>query len=145
MSFLLNLMDGLEDCEGFLLIATSNHPEKIDAALLQRPSRFDRLWNFGLPGFDERARMMRLRGRDAFSETAIAEAAQASEACSMAMVQEMVVNAMLGALHEGRKPTDADLLGSVRRIKEQYHQSQRVSGDLPTARVGFHANAEEDL
>ena len=62
LSFLLNLLDGIDGHEGFLMIATSNRPERLDPALLQRPSRFDRVWEFGLPGLEERVRMLQAQG-----------------------------------------------------------------------------------
>ena len=41
-STFLNELDGLdEEYRGVLTVATTNHPEKLDPALLQRPSRFD--------------------------------------------------------------------------------------------------------
>lgn len=35
--------------EGILTIATTNHPEQIDDAIINRPSRFDVKYNFDLP------------------------------------------------------------------------------------------------
>lgn len=35
--------------QGILTIATTNHPENIDDAILNRPSRFDVKYNFSLP------------------------------------------------------------------------------------------------
>lgn len=35
--------------EGILTIATTNHPERIDDAILNRPSRFDVKYTFSLP------------------------------------------------------------------------------------------------
>ncbi len=40
LSYLLQKLDGLEDSSGRLIIATTNHPENINPALL-RPGRFD--------------------------------------------------------------------------------------------------------
>jgi SpoVK/Ycf46/Vps4 family AAA+-type ATPase len=37
------------DNEGILTIATTNHPERIDDAILNRPSRFDVKYEFTLP------------------------------------------------------------------------------------------------
>lgn len=41
-SFFLNQLDGLEGNDGLLLIASTNHLDKLDVALSGRPSRFDR-------------------------------------------------------------------------------------------------------
>ncbi|GJE96040.1 ATP-binding protein [Phanerochaete sordida] len=48
-SYFLNELDGLADNEGILTVATTNHPERIDDAILNRPSRFDVKYNFTLP------------------------------------------------------------------------------------------------
>ncbi len=53
-SVFLNEMDGFANNEGLLIIASSNHPGKIDEALLKRPSRFDRVFHLGLPAHEER-------------------------------------------------------------------------------------------
>ena len=50
----LNELDGFQNNDGLLIIASSNHPGKIDEALLKRPSRFDRVFHIGLPGLAER-------------------------------------------------------------------------------------------
>jgi transitional endoplasmic reticulum ATPase len=41
-SFFLNQLDGLENNDGLLVIATTNHFDRLDAGLANRPSRFDR-------------------------------------------------------------------------------------------------------
>lgn len=47
LSFILNLLDGIRETPGRIIIMTTNHPEKIDPALL-RPGRIDMMVNFGL-------------------------------------------------------------------------------------------------
>ncbi|MDO8806292.1 MAG: ATP-binding protein [Elusimicrobiota bacterium] len=61
MSNILNQLDGLASGEGVLVMATSNAPEKLDPALVHRPSRFDRIWRFGLPG--EEQRLAQIKGQ----------------------------------------------------------------------------------
>jgi SpoVK/Ycf46/Vps4 family AAA+-type ATPase len=53
-SFFLNQLDGFEQNDGILTIATTNHPERLDPAIVDRPSRFDRKYHFGLPAGAER-------------------------------------------------------------------------------------------
>lgn len=55
----LNELDGFQRNEDLLIIASSNHPGKIDQALLKRPSRFDRVFHLGLPGLPERQEFCR--------------------------------------------------------------------------------------
>lgn len=141
MSFLLNLLDGFNTYEGFLIIATSNHPERIDPALLHRPSRFDRVFNFGLPGLEERRQMLERRSQGKFSRQALEEAAEKSQGWTMAQVQEVVVSAILQAVHARRDPGDDDLRLSVERLSEQYRTTQKVNGAIPSPQqVGFHGN-----
>jgi len=53
-SVFLNELDGFAQNTGLLVIATTNHPEKLDRSILDRPSRFDRKFHFPLPGESER-------------------------------------------------------------------------------------------
>ncbi len=55
----LNELDGFQNNTGLLVIASSNHPGRIDEALLKRPSRFDRVFHIGLPEAAERATFAR--------------------------------------------------------------------------------------
>ena len=41
-SFFLNQLDGIEGNDGLLILATTNHFDRLDPALNSRPSRFDR-------------------------------------------------------------------------------------------------------
>ena len=42
-SFFLNQLDGIEGNDGLLLIGTTNHFDRLDPGLSERPSRFDRI------------------------------------------------------------------------------------------------------
>jgi AAA+ superfamily predicted ATPase len=53
-AFFLNELDGFQVNSGVAVIATTNHPEKLDSAILERPSRFDRKYHFELPNEEER-------------------------------------------------------------------------------------------
>ncbi|KAL1595660.1 hypothetical protein SLS60_009349 [Paraconiothyrium brasiliense] len=54
-SYFFNEVDGLENNDGILMIATTNHLDELDPGLSKRPSRFDRKYLFPLPNKDERA------------------------------------------------------------------------------------------
>jgi transitional endoplasmic reticulum ATPase len=53
-SYFFNELDGLENNNGIMIIATTNHLDKLDPGLSKRPSRFDRKYNFPLPSNEER-------------------------------------------------------------------------------------------
>lgn len=54
-SYFFNEVDGLENNDGILMIASTNHLDKLDPGLSKRPSRFDRKYLFPLPDQGERA------------------------------------------------------------------------------------------
>ncbi|MGQ0814085.1 MAG: ATP-dependent metallopeptidase FtsH/Yme1/Tma family protein [Gemmatimonadota bacterium] len=56
---LLVEMDGFSQTHGVVVIAATNRPEDLDAAL-KRPGRFDRIVNVGLPTSDGREAILRL-------------------------------------------------------------------------------------
>ena len=119
LSHFLNLLDGLKVLSGVLVIATCNEPEKLDPALLHRPSRFDRIWNFPLPAVEQRLALLRKHGGTYFSEPVLREVAQRSHGFSMTYVQEIVVNALLESAHNGTNPSDPELLRSLDTIRLQ--------------------------
>jgi AAA+ superfamily predicted ATPase len=57
-SFFLNELDGFAANQGIVTIGSTNHPEKLDPALVDRPSRFDRKYHFDLPAAPERRRYL---------------------------------------------------------------------------------------
>jgi AAA+ superfamily predicted ATPase len=51
---ILNLLDGENQIDKVLNIATTNYPEKLDRRLVARPRRFDRVIKIGMPSADVR-------------------------------------------------------------------------------------------
>lgn len=140
MSYLLNLLDGLNSPDGLLVVGTTNAPERLDQALLHRPSRFDQVWHFGLPALDERYRLLAKRALGRFSEDALRLAAQATSGFTMAYVQETVVNAFMRAIKEKRPPLDSDLADSVERLRAQHRSNLKADGAVQRVHeVGFGA------
>ena len=58
LSGLLNAMDGMGSLEGVLFVLTTNHPEKLDKALM-RPGRIDLMLEFPLPETQELVNIFR--------------------------------------------------------------------------------------
>ena len=128
MSFLLNKLDGLNSEDGILVLATSNAPEKLDPALVHRPSRFDRVWAIGLPGLQERVRLLKRKGGRFFSDEALEKAAEASSGFSMAYTQEIITNAMLIAANTDAEPATAHLEKSLEQLKGQFKTTAAREG-----------------
>lgn len=100
LSVFLNELDGLSDDTGILTIATTNHPERLDPALLERPSRFDRKYHFPLPSSGERASYLRrwdlrLEAEMRLGEPTIQALVERTEAMSFAFLKELVLSSMV--------------------------------------------------
>jgi SpoVK/Ycf46/Vps4 family AAA+-type ATPase len=53
-SKILNLLDGAESAEGTVFLATTNYPEKLGPRIMNRPSRFDRVYKVPHPNAEAR-------------------------------------------------------------------------------------------
>jgi AAA+ superfamily predicted ATPase len=99
-SFFLNELDGFESNTGLVALATTNHPDRLDPAILNRPSRFDRKYYFNLPAAAERfayvaAWNKQLQPELRLSETAAREVVQQTENFSFAYLKELFVSATM--------------------------------------------------
>ena len=138
LSHFLNRLDGFKVLSGVLIIATANEPERLDPALLHRPSRFDRMWRFPLPGIEQRLALLRKRGAPYFSDDALQKAANQSHGFSMTYVQEIVVNALLECAHDGTVPGDDCLLNSLEALRMQRKSAAKPGESLEEREsVGF--------
>jgi len=142
LSHLLNKLDGFDDTTGLLVIATSNHPELLDRALLQRPSRFDRVWRLGDPDLPTRRVYLRHLIGGLVDDDTIASAAEATAGFSMAFLHELKVAACMRAGREGRDAlVPDDVLLSVELLRRQI-RTAAMPIDAERA-VGFGQRVDE--
>jgi hypothetical protein len=99
-AFLLNELDGFADNDGVVVIASTNHPEKLDPAILDRPSRFDRKYHFTLPDLPERLAYIRHWNQALQSEMRLADSEAAAVAentshFSFAFMKELFMSTMM--------------------------------------------------
>jgi DNA polymerase III delta prime subunit len=125
-SFFLNELDGFESNTGLVVLATTNHPEKLDPAILDRPSRFDRKYHFELPAAAERlayvaAWNMRLEAELRLSAKGASEVVQRTENFSFAYMKELFVSATMQWMSTNLGPQAARLHGGVtqRQISDE--------------------------
>ncbi len=132
LSHFLNRLDGMESFEGVLIVATTNHPERLDSALTDRPSRFDRVFVLENPTGPVRRAYLRACFADAFDDQLVPW----TEGLTMAQLKEVWISACLEAIHRGgttpsleaaRKATD--------RLRTQRESVER-EWDGPRA-IGF--------
>lgn len=95
---LLARLDGLSGHNGILVLGTTNNPDKIDEALVHRPSRFDRVWQFRSPDFDLRLQYLRQHLNDADGGW-LEEIAGETDGWSFAYLNELRTTAAVIALN----------------------------------------------
>lgn len=124
-SFFLNELDGFATNHGILTLATTNHPERLDPAILNRPSRFDRKYHFELPNLIERSAYIRLWNNTLneemrLSDSAITQVAEHTESFSFAYLKELFLSSMMrwmGAMETGAM--EKVMLEQVAGLREQ--------------------------
>jgi len=99
-SFFLNELDGFAGNTGILTLATTNHPERLDPAIVDRPSRFDRKYPFDLPAVEERRAYIiqwngSLQPALRLSDSAIAVIAARTDDFSFAYLKELFISSMM--------------------------------------------------
>lgn len=109
-SFFLNQLDGFERNVGLMVIATTNHPDRIDPAILDRPSRFDRKYHFALPEADERRAFLqlwqaKLAAETGWSADSIESLLDVTAGFSFAYLKEMVVSGVLRWMAASESPS----------------------------------------
>jgi hypothetical protein len=105
-AFFLNELDGFQSNTGVVVLATTNHPEKLDSAILDRPSRFDRKYYFQLPADAERFAYIskwnqELQPELRVSERGAAELVRKTANFSFAYLKELFVSSMVQWVTDG--------------------------------------------
>lgn len=143
-SYFLNELDGFAKNTGILTIATANDPAKLDPALVNRPSRFDRRYTFHLPELHERSVYLQMftASLDPELRLTLDEAgpiAVITEGFSFAYLKELVLSSMMEWITKGRADRFSVVLeGNVDPLREQ------MSSDIvPTPEV-LHSHEDDD-
>jgi hypothetical protein len=124
-AYFLNEMDGFASNEGILTLATTNHPERLDPAILERPSRFDRKYTFDLPGTEGRLQFMqtfasRLDEELRPSPDGMPKLVEQTEGYSYAYLKELFLSAMMQWIESpGSRTIDELMLAQCETLKQQ--------------------------
>lgn len=130
MSHFLNKLDGFSKHDGVVVLATTNHPEHIDPALLNRPSRFDRVWVIENPDRECRQMFIRRKFPQIICKEAVEELAAETDKFSMAYMEELYVASSLAAINKGKElPDEADIFEAAvelsLQVRDASHQFER--------------------
>jgi DNA replication protein DnaC len=124
-SFLLNELDGFQSNTGIVVLATTNHPEKLDSSILDRPSRFDRKYYFQLPAAPERLTYIdrwneRVQPEMRVTKTAAALLVHGTEGFSFAYLKELFVASMVQWVSSGGEGSmDKVILAQTELLRSQ--------------------------
>lgn len=116
-SKLLNLLDGAELAEKTIFLATTNYPEKLGARIMNRPSRFDRVYK--IPHPDAEARKLYLDtlagGEDVVPS---ARWARETEGLSLSHVKELFIGSyIMGG-------NDAEIIDTLRGMRVRHSSGE---------------------
>ncbi|NKX55841.1 AAA family ATPase [Arthrobacter mobilis] len=113
----LDAMDGLDDDADVAFVLTTNRVDMLERALAQRPGRVDLAVQVPLPEAGERAALLRLYARElAFSDDAIARAAELTAGTTASFARELVRRAVVASALSGTDPADPHLLDAAEEL-----------------------------
>jgi len=129
-SFFLNELDGFASNAGIVTLATTNHPERLDTAIVDRPSRFDRKYHFDLPGLAERQQYIGLWNGELQSDLrltddGIVQAAALTDGFSFAYLKELFLTCIMRWINgvatpgEGEASMDTVIAEQIALLREQ--------------------------
>src|SRR5262249_35575934 len=134
-SFFLNELDGFAANIGVILIATTNHPERLDPAILDRPSRFDRKYPFDLPALPERLAYITMWSASLqpalrLSEDGKTKLASATEGFSFAYLKELFLSSMMRWINQ-QGNMEQVMLEQESVLREQMVSAQNQTPKVP--------------
>ena len=137
---LLTEMDGFDGSKGVVILAATNRPDSLDAALL-RPGRFDRRIPVELPDLKGREEILKVHARKIkiADNVNFHEIAKAASGASGAELANIVNEAALRAVRDRRKfATQADMEESIEVVIAGYQKKSRVLSEKEKLIVSYH-------
>ena len=137
---LLTEMDGFDGSKGVVILAATNRPDSLDAALL-RPGRFDRRIPVELPDLKGREEILKVYARKIkiADNVNFHEIAKAASGASGAELANIVNEAALRAVRDRRKfATQADMEESIEVVIAGYQKKSRVLSEKEKLIVSYH-------
>ncbi len=137
---MLSEMDGFDPTEGIVVMAATNRPDILDAAIL-RPGRFDRQIVVPLPDLDERLPILQVHCKDKRVDPTVdlGKVARGTPGMSGAALATQVNEAALHAVRRGSKMIqNEDFEASRDRVLMGQRRESLVLSGAEKERVAFH-------
>lgn len=135
-SFLLNELDGFHSNTGVIVLATTNHPERLDSSILDRPSRFDRKYYFELPSAKERFAYvakwnLELQTDMRVTDGGVVAVVKGTKGFSFAYMKELFVAAMVQWISSGGTGRMDEVIWSQTQLLRSQMNSNSQSVNNP--------------
>ncbi|MEL6898520.1 MAG: ATP-dependent zinc metalloprotease FtsH, partial [Planctomycetota bacterium] len=140
LNALLVEMDGFDSNSGVIVIAATNRPETLDAALM-RPGRFDRQVLVDRPDLSGREEILRVHVKNVKLDDAVQliDIAQMTSGFAGADLANLVNEAALLAARAGKKSvTHHEFDEAVERVTAGLEKKSRVMSEDEKIRVAYH-------
>ena len=137
---LLTEMDGFEDNTGVIILAATNRPEALDAALT-RPGRFDRRVPVELPDLKGREAILKVHAQNIKVEDDVDYGiiARMAAGASGAELANIINEAALRAVRDKRdKVSQSDLEESIEVVIAGYQKKNTILSDCEKLIVSYH-------
>lgn len=137
---LLTEMDGFEGNNGVIILAATNRPESLDAALT-RPGRFDRRVPVELPDLKGREEILKVHAKKikVSEDVDYSKIARMASGASGAELANIVNEAALRAVRDNRKfATQTDLEESIEVVIAGYQKKNAILTDHEKLVVSYH-------
>jgi hypothetical protein len=124
-AFFLNELDGFASNIGIVTLATTNHPERLDSSILDRPSRFDRKYPFDLPELPERTAYVSmwnstLKSSLRLSEEGVTKISELTDGFSFAYLKELFLSSKMRWIATPQEGTMEEVMAEqVGKLREQ--------------------------
>lgn len=123
-AFFLNELDGFESNKGIVVLATTNYPDRLDPAILARPSRFDRKYYFQLPAHAERAAYIdwwnqHLNAELQLSDKTRNQVIRSTEGFSFAYLKELFLSSMMSWTTAPQASMDEVICEQLQQLRRQ--------------------------
>ncbi|HSJ36616.1 MAG TPA: ATP-binding protein [Planococcus sp. (in: firmicutes)] len=133
-SVFLNTLDGTQAREGLFVIGTTNYPEKIDPALINRAGRFDRAYEIPSPSHNSRkAYLQKLDIKHIFTEVQLSDMASRTKGLSISQLNELYMSSALNWHYDG----DSAYIKRIEELLQQNKRAERNDWQEADSYIGF--------
>ncbi|GKV64591.1 MULTISPECIES: ATP-binding protein [unclassified Sporosarcina] len=132
-STFLNTLDGVHVRDGLFIIGTTNYPERIDPALINRAGRFDSTYEITSPTKNVRKEyIQRLDRKNLLDESHIDAIAEQTKELSISQLNELYMSIALTYHYEGT----ISFAERIKELQKQHRQATRNDWDTDSS-IGF--------